>query len=136
MRHPDYLFHERMNRNVPVDGTIATTTGCLNLAVREIKAPPRQRHGWWTMRRNHERTTMSQCLIYGADRCCTSPELLHQRGQYLYDALHRTNYAGPCQSGTAHRVRLPSMQDFEEMVPDVPELFELGHAISKKKHLV
>ena len=30
MHHSDYLFHERLNRNVPVDGTIATITGCLN----------------------------------------------------------------------------------------------------------
>ena len=36
MHHSDYVFHERMNRNVPVDGTTATITGCLNLAVREI----------------------------------------------------------------------------------------------------
>ena len=34
--HSDYLFYERMNRNVPVDGTIATITGCLNFSVREI----------------------------------------------------------------------------------------------------
>ena len=135
MHHSDYLFHERMNRNVPVDGTIATITGSLNLAVREIKHPPRQRRGRWTLGRNHQRTTISQCPIYGAVRCCTSLELLHQRGHYLYDALHRTNYLDQCQSGTAYRVRLPSMQDFQEMVLDVHELIEICQAISKKNTL-
>ena len=88
------------------------------------------------MGRNHKRTTISQCPIYGAVRWCTSLELLHQRDHYLYDALHRTNHAGQCQSRIAHRVRLLSMQDFEEMVPDVHELREICRAISKNKHLV
>ena len=82
------------------------------------------------MKRNHDRTTKIQCPVYGAFRCCTSLELLHQRGHYLYDPLHRTNYADQCQSRTVHRVQLPSMQDFEEMVPDVNGLIEIGHATS------
>ena len=70
-------------------------------------------------RRNHNRTTKIQCPVYGVVRCCTSLENLHQRGHYLFDALHRTNYAGQCQSGTVHCGQLPSMKDIKEMVPDV-----------------
>ena len=36
LHHFDCLFHDRMNRNVPVDGTIAMITRCLNLAVRKV----------------------------------------------------------------------------------------------------
>ena len=71
--------------------------------------PPRQRHGRWIM------TTTEQLkfsvLLNDAVRCCTSVEFLHQSDHHLYDAVHRTNCAGQCQSGTAHR-RFPMFTDF------------------------
>ena len=75
-------------------------------------------------------STLNSVSRFGAVRRCTSLELFHQRSHYLYDALHRTNYAGQCQSRTVHGVRLPSTKDFEEIVPEVHGLREMGHAIS------
>ena len=51
--------------------------------------PPRQRHGRWTMARNHDRTPTIQFPIYGTVRGFASLELLHQRDRYLYGCCHR-----------------------------------------------
>ena len=48
---------------------------------------------------------------------CTIIELLHVRDHYLHDALHRTNYAGQCQSATVLRVLLPRCRTLRKYYP-------------------
>ena len=66
--------------------------------------PPRQRHGWNTMAQNHGRAPTIQVPILA------SFELLHQRGR-----SHKLRGSVPVRNGT--QIWLPSVQDFEEMVP-------------------
>ena len=49
-------------------------------------------------------------------------EYLHQRDHYLYDAMHRTNIAGQCQSGTVRRVLLSQCRTLRKWFPKFMDL--------------